>query len=267
MKVPPELDDLMWKLAETDDPQALEEFGDRYPDFRQEMAQRLRMVRNLKGAKPSAKVDRFVPKAEVVPYAEPTPKWMVPAAIFMGVVSIAFATYAVTTFAQSQARQEPPVAQNSQQQPPTTPSDDDYLKKDRSTLDPNDPGQVPAQPTNPNPGVASQVPPAFKIRVTVRGTDVSLMQMLQSVAAQAGIQLEIPPGFVDQRINCDYQNSEALAVMQDMGRNFGFSAFVQGDRTVLLIPARSPDPDTSERPSSGSSSPASGGDNVLPPVN
>ena len=50
-KIPQEIDQLMWSVAEEGSVNALNEFEQRYPEHKFELARRLTMVRELKGAK------------------------------------------------------------------------------------------------------------------------------------------------------------------------------------------------------------------------
>jgi hypothetical protein len=46
--IPKEIDELMWTLAENNDPAAIDDFGIRYPSLREEMLKRMRTIRALK---------------------------------------------------------------------------------------------------------------------------------------------------------------------------------------------------------------------------
>ena len=65
MKLPREIDELMWDVAERDDNETLDQFVERYPEFRSELAKRLQMVRGLRGSRPTRPMPAFVPKQTV----------------------------------------------------------------------------------------------------------------------------------------------------------------------------------------------------------
>lgn len=53
-RIPPELDELLWVAAESDNPEVREEFARRYPDLRAALATRHAMVEALRKSKPEA---------------------------------------------------------------------------------------------------------------------------------------------------------------------------------------------------------------------
>ena len=53
--IPREIDELMWTIAEGTDHSAIEAFGDRYPNLREELLRRIRTVNALKSGNKSLK--------------------------------------------------------------------------------------------------------------------------------------------------------------------------------------------------------------------
>ncbi len=248
--LPPEIDELMWTIAESDDIAAIDEFGDRYPAYRGELGKRLQMVRSLRGARPQAakakaQTKRFVPSSTGVVYREQS-RWMMPTAAVFVLMSVVFATYAVTTYAQRGQPKPTEVVQ----QPITAPDPTESVAGTGEPLTPpistaqNDPVTPPPAADRPNP---------FDQPVTVVADRISLANALNLIARQIGVTLTSAPGMPDVEIAVDYRNVAASQVLADLGRNFGFTPMIQSEREALLIPAVDPTNGDSPRPPSGSS--------------
>ena len=247
--LPPEIDELMWTIAESDDLEAIDEFGDRYPEFRGEMGKRLQMVRGLRGSRPqSARAKstpkRFVPSKHEVVYREPS-RWMMPAAAAFVLVSVVFATYAVTTYAQRKNEPTTTVVQ----QPTGTP---DPVQIQPDTGEHNEPAVTTQNPPPQNPPAPDQ-PKPFDRPVTLTADRISLANALNLIARQIGVTLTSAPGMPDVEISADYRNVAASQVLADLGRNFGFTPMIQSEREALLIPAVDPTGMDNARPPAGSS--------------
>jgi len=244
--IPPEIDELMWSIAESDDSAAIEDFGDRYPSFRPEMAKRLQMVRSLRGARPQAaepkpKRKPFVPSRESVPYREPG-RWMMPVAAGFVLVSVVFATYAVTIYTQ---RQKPDTAVTQPVHTTTTAPAAQELAPEVTVPT----VQTPRNSAGNTPPVAEVSP--FDRPVTLVADQISLANALNLIARQIGVTLSSAPGMPDIDIAADYRNVPARQVLEDLGRNFGFTPLIQSEREALLIPAVDPNPGDGPRPPSG----------------
>jgi hypothetical protein len=230
-RIPPEIESLLWSVAESGDDQAINEFGDRYPEHRGELLKRLGMVRQLKGARPPDAAfgpPRFeVPRSSKQTFAWPKWTW-VPATALLGVM--AYASYSYTLSAMNPPQiQEPipngvtrlPIVQpngnpNNQQIPKTIPRDDD-------------------EPPIVNDKLANSEPPANKT-IKLLFERISLHTALDAVGQQSGIRIEIGPGLEDIDISMNYNGYSAIQVLEDMGSKFGFSIFPQGENAVLIIP-------------------------------
>ena len=118
MKIPREMDELMWSVAEADDPQATAEFGERYPDLRVEMTKRVKMVRGLKGSRPRSRAERFVPVQTVRRFG-PT-KLAVAGVTALVLVSVGFASYAVFQITRKQDSNTAPIGPAASNTPPAS---------------------------------------------------------------------------------------------------------------------------------------------------
>lgn len=228
MKVPPEIDELMWQIAEADEPAAYAEFEARYPEFIQEMSKRTEMVRSLKGSRPAHAVrkrDRFMPSRQV--QSRPVSAWALALVGVAAMAGVSFATYGVVKYVESQNPVKPTIIV--QNPPAQTP---------QNTNLPTTTGGTPQT----TPDNAQQPPPQepvdpFDTPVTVIADRTSLQEALYSIATQAGVTLELAPEFPNTEISIDYRGLPAIQVLRDMGRNFGFTPFVQTRNSALLIPA------------------------------
>ena len=232
MKFPPEIDSLMWQLAESEDAAALEQFGEKYPDYKVEMTRRLKMVRGLKGARPEKAAknrDKFMPSPRMRSYG--SPRWVMPVVVLGVLGSVVFATIGTMRFVDSLGKK-----QGSESNEPVSGLvgsglDQEQLKVGQGNSTTME-QETQAEPLKP------QVPPTpFDTRVTVVASRIRLSDALQDIAAQAGVSLEWAPGMPEIEIAVDYRDVPAKDVLQHLGNTFGFSAVPQSTRSALLIPA------------------------------
>jgi hypothetical protein len=234
-RIPREIDEAMWRLAESRDPEALEAFVERYPDFKVEMTQRLKAMDRLRQAKPQAEAGRF--RAPVAPAAPPQRAlWAVGA---LAAASLVFAGYVIGGGFERRPEPQPTTAA-------TGPSD----AAGPSPATVTDPGQPsvsgstagPQAPAGPPPDQGSDRPPIvpvdpFDRLVTVQVESGTLSSVLDQVAAQAGIRLLRAPGFVDEQIQANYVDLPARQVLADLGQAYGFTVVQQEGAEALVIPA------------------------------
>ena len=96
-RVPNEVDELMWGVAESADPEAIAQFGARYPDCRIELARRIAMVESLKSAGKRAAAGMTPPSFEPrTPQVVPLRPGMWLAAA-VALVGLAYGSYVVTS--------------------------------------------------------------------------------------------------------------------------------------------------------------------------
>jgi len=232
--VPPEINDLMWQIAESQDDQAIEQFHERYPAYRAELMSRMTMVRGIKGSRPVEvkSKTRFLPSPQRL-NSEP-PRWIAFAAATFLLAAGVFATLGTLRFVES--RNAPPQLVN------------DGLKNkvvDNSTTGSSQSTSPDiTQPENPIPEPGNE-PPRTPVSpmdkpVTIVAKNITLDSALNDIAVQAGIRLESAPGMPDIIIQLDFRDVPALEVLQALGRSFGFTPMVQTSNSALLIPARDP---------------------------
>lgn len=265
MKIPATIDSAMWEVVESGNQALMDEFADRYPEYKSELAKRVTMMRELRSSKPApASKPAFRPRANVQEF-EPARRWSTPTLI-VTIAATAAASLAIyrliETRPQSTAVIVPPVNTNPQ------PSTDMRLYQP----DPK-PQQAPVQP-DANTGDQDTTPPKdpsrndfFQKPVNLSAENVPLSSVLQDLATQANLVLEAAPKMPNPMIRATYVNTPAINVLEDLGRNFGFTPFRQGPRSALLVPARDAGTGGGQNPN-GTPAPQTGGNPTLEgPVN
>jgi hypothetical protein len=232
-RVPVEIDDLMWTIAERGETKAVEEFEARYPEHKYELARRIAMLRGLKvegsRAHPTKHPPAFRPR-EV--RRTPPPRRMMLAVGALCLAAVAAASYTVVSFMQpapprSVERQPklPPVIET--QEPPTPALKD----------------LPPVVQETPPPDPVTTTPPADPPHLRPQDLRVErapLMSALELIAQQGGIRLTIGPGMPNPDVKLEYTGTSTLQMLQDLGHRYGFTPFDQGDGSVLIIPATDP---------------------------
>jgi hypothetical protein len=229
--VPPEVDRLMWAVAENGTEQAIHEFVGRYPQHRGELMHRVNMVAGLRDqvrqpVRPQAQIPKFVPRE---PIQSPNPR-----VVFLvgGLCLAALAAASYTAVTALRAPSHPsPVAQVATviEGPLKVPS--------TVFVNPAPTEAPPPAPVEEAPKPTEDRTPAYlrsQTRITIK--DESLAVGLQSIAAAGGMNLEIGPGFVDQKITVDYRDMSALDALQDMAKQYAFTVFDEGDGRFLVLP-------------------------------
>lgn len=236
MKLPAELDDLMWEVAEADTPELMDDFAARYPEHKAELLKRIKMVRQLKGARPKQK-----PRAAFKPRPAPpparvsiSPLWVAVGAFCLLVLGV-FAGIGITSLLL-------PKPDSSQQARLLKSTPEDGASLERSTWIPNPPPQQPAAdssaavtpsvPVQPSP----EALPPVDSRITVINEKIRLSRVLNEVAVKAGIRIQAAPGMPEVDVAVEYHDLSAMAVLSDLGRTCGFTPLRQTDSEVLLIP-------------------------------
>ena len=229
--IPPEIDALMWQLAENGNPVAQAEFEARHTRFGPELTRRIRMVGELRQAgKAVTPRPTFTPRpARVVPPSQ----WAVGAAIGLAVVAVAAVTFVATTSGakpsvptpKPQVVHEGPVAPS----PTSKPSPETSPPKDPVTSNED------RQPDDPKPEKASD----FMKPRDIRLEDTSLTAAITLVAQGSGLEVTLAPGFQDRRVSLDYRGQSAIEILREMGEQYGFTIFQESEGHLLAVPARS----------------------------
>jgi len=231
MKLPREIDELMWDVAERDDSDTLDQFVERYPEFRSELAKRLQMVRGLRGSRPVKSMPAFEPKQTVRNFGPS--RLTVTAVVGFVMVSVVFATFATMQYLDTKS--PPPVIEPTPEAPIVT----------NPPVTASDGGGLEARPFpkfDTSQEFATQYISAggtvYDSLVTIESEDIGLEAAIREIVEKAGLDVTIGPGLAEKRIRLKYVEQPAISILHDLGRAFGFTPFRQGDAEVLVVPAR-----------------------------
>ncbi len=244
-RISPEVDQLMWLVAEDAEPKAINDFGVRFPDLRGELMKRVEMVRTLRGAKePGHHVDRI--PAFSMRKAEPVrinPRLAFIAAC-CAVAAIGLATYTVISSSRTTAAR-PPVTPISTAMP--TPSPGVVYRNDL----PKQPVTASPLPTpTPEPSPTTGLPnlPVYLTPQDFTFHNTKLRLAIQTAAMAGNLNVEIAPGLPDMEISESYRQISPVDLLRRLGHDYGFSAFEQESGKVLIIPEVDNDPKDANRP-------------------
>lgn len=250
MRIAPDVEKLMWMVADSADPQAIADFESRFPELRYELSKRIDMVRELKSSRRLGKSPGQTPHFRPSPAPSPSgTRWKL-ALAFAALSALAFGSFFVTRSYFGFAKQSEPTTTIVRQSPPTTTP---------SVVSPKPVPQVQPTPPPSTDSHAEETPsslaPWDRLQ-TIRFEKIPLQDALRAIAAQSGLKLEIAPGMPNPLIKSDYRGMTGLEILADMGPQFGFTAFHQGEGQVIVIPARDSSADAlggdrNETPDSG----------------
>ena len=224
-RIPPELDSLMWTLAEDGNERAIDEFGARHIEHRAELLRRIAMVKGLRGEKkrveePVKAIPRFVPK-------EPksnVPMYIVGALVLAAIGALAFVTTILLTPAPHVPVTPPLYVQSGQS--------DKVI-------------EVP-QPVSTAPLVYPSVPPVMREteRVeepakpgTLRIDHAPLLSVLDMISQTCGVRIDSAPGMPNPDVVINFRDMTAMQMLRDLGHQYSFTPLDQHDGSILVVPA------------------------------
>lgn len=232
-RIPADIDQLMWTIAEGGDLTAADDFEKRFPEFRGELASRLVMVRGLRQSKPAETVERtiprFVPRSPEVT-APRRPVWTV--ALLGGLATVAFASYLVVINLPKPSAKPNPTPPGQSRDPVVVPIDD----RQRTGGEPGEMAPVenggksdtPAKPTLEMPWDKPQ-------SLAIEGAP--LQDVLKLIATTCHLQIELAPGMPNPNVDVAYQGRTGMEMLKDLGRQYKFTPLYQGNGQVLIVPA------------------------------
>lgn len=229
--LPPEIDRMLWSVAESNDPRAIEEMGERYPAFRAELASRIQLVRTLKGARPTREAPRLQ-----LPKQQPAPSWF-RRPLAMATAGALLATLALATVVT--------VSANRVQKLPTVIPVDVEVKSPEEVKQPSvtvapDSNKDPELPNVPKVGVEPDVNPAKGTLVEFETKGMALKALVKQLALLSGHTVEFAPGFPEETVAANYRGVTFEEALADLGQNFGFTALAEGEKKLLIVPATDP---------------------------
>lgn len=242
--IPPEVDQLLWDVAEDPSERASEEFVQRYPHFAGELARRRAMVMGLKGEKRSNRsTPRPTPSFRQVarPPVSPQIRWAVGGLV---VAAVGVLSFTVSTALLPRTVVAPPPVSPVVETPIKVPSPPVYTR----ALPSNSPerGNQNTSPQGLRPPASTQIPglsPAIIATETnpttqtfhVKGARLS--DALAMLGEQAKVKIVVAPGLKDRTIDADYDSRQFNEILLDLGKKYTFTPFDQGDGSVIVVPA------------------------------
>jgi len=240
-KVAPELDALMWTLAEEGNARAIDEFGARHPNLRGELLHRISMVKGLRDSKthlatPRVATPKFVPREPHVSMMQARG----PAAIVGGLVlaAIAAAAFLVTTIMAPAPR------------PTVVPIEQTTEKGGSSAVvktedKPVEVSPVQSDPTTPGPGSRTIDPPSVNDEKDVadstkptnlRIDNAPLFTVLNLMQDLCGVKIQFAPGTLNPMVSVDYHGMTAMDMLRDLGKRYAFTPLDQHDGSIWVVP-------------------------------
>ena len=228
-EIPPELDSLMWRLAEEGGPTARAEFEARHVRYGPELSRRVAMVAELRQAgRTVSPRPTFTPRP-----IRQTPFWTMAAAIGLAVVAVGAVAFVVSS--EGPKREKPLVKEELPKQ--TTPV---VVPPSQRPLPTPEPMATTPSIRNPKP---ERVAP-YNVARDVRISDTSLTAAIDLVAAGGGLKVTVAPGFEERRVSLDYRGLDTVATLRAMGEEYGFSVIEEEEGNVLVVPVRQTDEPT-----------------------
>ncbi|HLK16016.1 MAG TPA: hypothetical protein VKT78_14515 [Fimbriimonadaceae bacterium] len=233
--LPPDLDRLLWEVAESQDQGAFDDFEARFPHLVSELGKRIQLVRELRDARgngsgrPVPRFDRRTPRQ-----IGPNPKVVATFGV-LAAACLAVAAFTVTKHFMASPRLEPVphvIAGG-----PTLPSPGIVMTPGLGSGSAAPPENKQTPPQTPPP---PDQPPYLRPQKLVAFERTKLQVAILAVATSGGLQVEFAPNMPNYDIRMEYRDMSALDIIQDLGPRFHFTAFRQTGNQILIVPATDP---------------------------
>lgn len=240
-RLPPDIDRMLWEVAESQDTHAYDDFEKRFPHLVGELGKRIQLVRELRDARSTGSA-RAVPRFDrrVPTQIGPSPR-LVFAGVAVLVASLGLAAYVVTTKLTHQPNltQAPKV----ETAPPVLP--DDVVNKPIPQPAPPNPNVTPTTsrgngPDGTLPQQAPEQPSFMRPQSEVKFERVKLQLAILAVATSGKLDVEFAPNMPNPDIRMEYRNMSPWDILRDLGPKFGFSVIPDGRNRVIVVPAVDP---------------------------
>lgn len=219
-KIPLEIDELMWQVAEAGDPMARLEFAGRYPQWVTELDKRAAVVRRFRSAKPAASVAPFQPALSANQARRPF-SWrgapMALAGLALAAIVVGQVVVSLSSSSQSRTSDIAPLGRSAGLGPAI--GREAVVKEGRSVD-----GPISVKALDPQ-----------RLVVNI-ASGPSLRATLLNLARDSKINLVFAPGFKDEQVKIEVHYADYRHALERMGHEFGFTAFEQEEGTFLLVP-------------------------------
>lgn len=234
--IPKEIDELMWTIAEAGDPHAISEFGERYPNMREELLKRMKTVQALKAG------SRTI-KAKAVPTfrntrVRPT-NWRLIFATFAATVLVvsSFGVWRLT-HSSKPAVQVPAVNVEPVKMPDVNMEVNPPRGNPLPQTGPRTEEPLANPPVVTNPG--SLIEPG---RTSLKLESASLHAAITMIADAAHWRVTIGSGTPDPTVRIDFQDMTPMEMLKELGKEYAFDTLMDGDHAILILPKKDEDED------------------------
>ena len=226
-RVPPELDSLMWTLAEQGNDRAMDEFGERHPELRSELLHRISMVKGLRGEKkrtadPPKAIPRFVPRET----QSGSPMVVVGGLVLCAVAALAYLTTVLLSPVQPTRRVEHPK--------------EGLPKIVVPAPSLNQPVVIKGETKPPAPPVEEPSTEPALVKGSLKIDNARLLDVIQLISGTCKIRIDPAPGMPNPEVMVNYSDKNAMEMLADLGAQYGFTPLNQHDGSILVVPARDP---------------------------
>lgn len=230
--LPEDLDGLLWTIAEKRDLSAAEDYLQRFPTHRVELMKRLSALESLQKFAPE---DVTVPPFTPRPISAPLPTtWIVASILGIGLVGVG-----VTLFNNAGNTKTETVPVASSASPAHQPSTAiPQLRASRTAAEGVSQSKQATVPLETPPPAPVKTPAQRAIVQKLKLDGVQLSLVLQILAENTGLKLDVQPGLIDPKVSVEYVNQPALFVFEDLGRKFGFQAFEDAPGVITILPKK-----------------------------
>jgi hypothetical protein len=222
--LPPNVDAMIWKLAESEDIAAHADFVSQYPELKDELSRRVALVNRLRNyPHVQSRLPRFNPSPEPVSV---TPKWVWPVAALVVMSGLAFAvTAGVTYFRSTQAPDPAPVTR-----PESHPVGMKHWSQSQSA------GNWPVNASTAPPQNSASEGTRWDTPITMEAKGATLSAVVLAVASGAHVTIKVSEGVPNPTIDLNVTRQRAGSVLEDLGRKYGFGVLYETDKYAVLIP-------------------------------
>jgi hypothetical protein len=236
-RLPPDIDRMLWEIAESQDSNAYDDFEARFPQLVGELGKRIQLVRELRDARSSGS-HRAVPHFDrrVPTRLGPQPKAIL-AMAFATLACLAIGAYVVTGRLANSAHVIPPIPV------PLGPPSSGFIENPLSN--PPRTESTGGQEIPKTPDYTSKLSPPTEVAPYLKPQNVridraKLQIAILAVATNGKLEVEFAPNMPNPDIRMDYRNMSAVDILKDLGPRFGFTAFREGGNKILIVPQVDP---------------------------
>lgn len=237
--IPKEIDELMWLVAESTDPTAIEDFQNRYPTYQGELIKRIRAVRALKeaGKAPVSQPPVFVkPASPIKPF-----RWWAAGVAFAALSVVAFGAWRMMPPSydhQTSGANNPGPVINTQhvRGPDQSPNDTRTQFTNEESQSANN--AMPQAPVQQKP-VEDEMPfyPEDS-RTSVTLEMAPLHAAIHAIAASGNYTVTIAAGTPNPEVKVNFENMTPFEMLKQLGDEYAFVPVIDGQNAILIIPKR-----------------------------